>query len=401
MRLTLVLFLFFLFYNNATAKAVLDKKIFYTELNGNIDLKFGYAFNQSTFGDKSREKVSSCSSLSLHYLQSVHPSTQIGFFVRVDSPDVISSRTLDIKELDIGQGYFIIKNKGLGSIEYGRKDLVSHDMLINTSKICAAAGGVNGDWANYANLRGEHKKSEGAGYDKDIIFWVKPNIYSDYSGLKCKSGASVISYISPEIYNFQFGISYVPREDNFYYSNLIGAGLSYRGSLSEDISFIAAATGEFARQNYTDKKESLSNPNCNNQLRHWNLGVNIKCFNFNYVFSHGSGGNSGRRVGVVPGEEKKGEVKNTHYINAGIAYHSDFSKLSFTYFTSGREIANLDANELSAYAVSLEYPLFMGTSYYFDAIKFYTKEPKARSNNSGYVFLAGLKLNFCPASILA
>jgi len=394
MRLTLVLLLFFLLHNNASAKVILDKKIFYTELNGNIDLKFGYAFNQSTFGDKPKEKMSSCPNLSLRYLQRVHPSTQMGFFVKVDSPDVINSRTLDIKELDIGQGYFIIKNKGLGSIEYGRKGLVSQDMLINTSKICAAAGGVSGDWTNYANLRGEHKKSDGAGYDKDIVFWVKPNIYSDYNGLKCKSGTSVISYISPEIYNFQFGLSYVPRENNLHYSNLIGAGLSYKGSLSEDISFTAAATGEFARQNYTDEKECLSNPDCNNQLRHWNFGVNVKSFNLNYVFSYGNGGNSGRRVNVVSGKGEKGEVKNTYYINAGIAYHSDASKLSFTYFTSGREIAGSGTNELSSYAVSLEYPLFMGTSYYFDAIKFYTKEPKVQNNNSGYVFLAGLKLNF-------
>lgn len=53
---------------------------------------------------------------------------------------------------------FYHKNQELGSIEYGKRSLVGQSMLINTSKIYAAAGGVNGHWTNYANLRGDHKK---------------------------------------------------------------------------------------------------------------------------------------------------------------------------------------------------------------------------------------------------
>lgn len=386
MKLRLVLFLLFFSQNAANARVILDKKIFYAELNGQVDLKFGYALNQSAFRDKPKDKTSNYSNLSLLYLQSVSANTQIGLGIKAGISDIINKlSTFNVEKLDIEERYFVIKNKALGSINYGKKNLVSQSMLINTSKIYAAAGGVNGNWANYANLRGEVKKFDGPGYENDKVFWVKPNIYSNHNGLNSANVTPVISYISPAIYNFQFGLSYVPGKNNLEYSNLIGAGLSYQNSLSEDISFTAALTGELARQNFTDAQKCIEDHKCNNPLKHWNFGVNVKFFNFNGIFSYGDGGNSGW-VGTT-------ETKNTYYMNAGVAYHSGSSKLSLTYFTSKKEISNSGLNELSSYALSLERPLFIGTSYYFDVVKFETQEPKIQNNNSGYVFLAGLKLN--------
>ncbi|MFP3033428.1 MAG: hypothetical protein ACEY3M_20800, partial [Wolbachia sp.] len=94
------------------------------------------------------------------------------------------------------------------------------------------------------------------------------------------------------------------------------------------------------------------------------------------------------------GEKRNPETNNTYYMNAGIAYRSDSYKSSLTYFSSGRDIAGKGTNELTSYALSLEYPFFMGTSYYFDIAKFSTKEPEVENSNSGYVLLAGLKLSF-------
>lgn len=72
-------------------------------------------------------------------------------------------------------------------------------------------------------------------------------------------------------------------------------------------------------------------------------------FDLDCIFSYGNGGKSG--------EKPNPEINNTYYMNAGIAYHSDSRKLSLTYFNSGRDIA---ANELTSYALSLEYPFFYG-----------------------------------------
>lgn len=86
---------------------------------------------------------------------------------------------------------------------------------------------------------------------------------------------------------------------------------------------------------------------------------------------------------------------NTYYTNAGVAYRSDSCKLSLTYFNSGRDIADKGTNKLTSYALSLKSSLFMGSSYYFDIVKFNAEEPIEESkNNSGYVLLAGLKLSF-------
>ncbi|NSX83940.1 porin, partial [Wolbachia endosymbiont of Atemnus politus] len=363
-------------------RIILDKGIFYAELDGKIDLRFGYAFNQDSFNIKPKNKTSSYSYLRFLYLQQVYPNIQMGFNVRTGVSGIANLKALDIEKLDMEEWYFIIKNKGLGSIEYGKRELVSQSMLINTSKIYAAAGGVNGCWTNYANLRSNEKKNDGAGYDKDRVFWVKPNIYSDYNGLELKLKQPAVSYISPEIYNFQLGLSYIPGKNNLQYNNLIAAGLSYKNGLSDDISFTTAVTGEFAKENLTDCSDGTSkNYECRNQLLHWNFGLKLRLFDLDCIFSYGNGGKSGERYDP--------EVSNTYYTNAGVGYRSDSHKLSLTYFNSGRNIVGKGTNKLTSFALSLENSLFVGTSYYFDIVKFNAEEPIEKSkNNSGYVFLA-------------
>ncbi|MGL9717645.1 MAG: porin [Wolbachia sp.] len=390
LRYCLVTLLLLLFLqNDASARVILDKGMFYAELDGKIDLRFGYAFNKDSFNIQPKDKISSYSYLRLLYLQQVYPNTQMGFNVKAGVSSIANLKALDIEKLDMEEWYFIIKNQGLGSIEYGKRSLVSQSMLINTSKVYAAAGGVNGCWANYANLRGSEKKGIGAGYDKDKVFWVKPNIYSDYNGLELKLKQPAISYISPEIYNFQLGLSYVPGKNNLHYSNLIAAGLSYKNGLSDNVSFTTALTGEFAKENLTDCSDGTKKDyTCRNQLLHWNFGLKLKLFDLDCIFSYGNGGKSGEKCDP--------EVDSTYYTNAGVAYRSDSYKLSLTHFNSGRDIVGEGTNRLTSYALSLESSLFVGTSYYLDIVKFNTEEPvKESKNNSGYVFLAGLKLRGC------
>ncbi|MBS9531218.1 porin, partial [Wolbachia endosymbiont of Rhagoletis cerasi] len=356
------------------------------ELDGKVDLRFGYAFNKDSFSS-TKDKTSSYSDLRFLYLQQVYPNTQMGFNVKVGVSGIANLKALDIEKLEMEKWYFIIKNQEFGSIEYGKGSLVSQSMLINTSKIYTAAGGINGHWTNYSNLRGNEKKDNDPGYDKDEVFWVKPNIYSDYNGLELKLKQPTINYISPEIYNFQLGLSYVPGKNNLQYNNLIAAGLSYKNGLSDEINFTTAFTGEFARENLTDCSDGTSeNYKCRNQLLHWNFGLKLKLFELDCIFSYGNGGKSG--------EKRSPETSNMNYINAGVAYHSDSRKVSLTYFSSSRDIVGKGTNELTSQAFSLEYPLALGTSYYFDIVKFSTKEPEIESNNSGYVLLAGLKLSF-------
>ncbi|WP_265031017.1 porin [Wolbachia endosymbiont (group B) of Athalia cordata] len=386
MRLLITLFSLLFVVGSANARVILDKEIFYAELDGKIDLRFGYAFNRDSFSS-TKDKTSSYSDLRFLYLQQVYPNTQMGFNVKVGVSGIANLKALDIEKLEMEKWYFIIKNQEFGSIEYGKGSLVSQSMLINTSKIYTAAGGINGHWTNYSNLRGNEKKDNDPGYDKDEVFWVKPNIYSDYNGLELKLKQPTINYLSPEIYNFQLGLSYVPGKNNLQYNNLIAAGLSYKNGLSDEINFTTAFTGEFARENLTDCSDGTSeNYKCRNQLLHWNFGLKLKLFELDCIFSYGNGGKSG--------EKRSPETSNMNYINAGFAYHSDSRKVSLTYFSSSRDIVGKGTNELTSQAFSLEYPLALGTSYYFDIVKFSTKEPEIESNNSGYVLLAGLKLSF-------
>ncbi|MBR9984031.1 MAG: porin [Wolbachia endosymbiont of Homalodisca vitripennis] len=386
MRLLIKLFSLLFVVGSVNARVILDKEMFYAELDGKIDLRFGYAFNRDSFSS-TKDKTSSYSDLRFLYLQQVYPNTQMGFNVKAGVSAIANLKALDIEKLEMEKCYFIIKNQEFGSVEYGKGSLVSQSMLINTSKIYTAAGGINGHWTDYANLRGNKKKDDGSGYDKDKVFWVKPNIYSDYNRLELKLKQPTLNYISPKIYNFQLGFSYVPGKNNLQYNNLIAAGLSYENGLSDDISFTTALAGEFARENLTDCSDGTSqNYECRNQLLHWNFGLKLKLFELDCIFSYGNGGKSG--------EKRSPETNNMHYVNAGVAYHSDSRKVSLTYFNSVRYIAGKGTNEFTSQAFSLEYPLAVGTSYYFDIVRFSTKEPEVEDNNSGYVLLAGLKLSF-------
>ena len=401
-----LLFLLLLLQNGADARVILDKGMFYAELDAKVDFKFSYALQNPVYRFKAQDKTSNYSNLRFLYLQHVYPNTKMGFNFKIGTKDILKFRTPNltmekaIENLKLEEGYFIIRNKNLGAIEYGKKSLVSQSMLINTSKIYIAAGGVNGDWANYANLRGgsngeidctsekdRPKRCDGAGYDKDKVFWVKPNIYSDYHGIELRFKQPVISYTSPEFYNFQLGLSYAPGKSSLNYRNLLAAGLSYRNSLSDDIKFVTALTGEFARENLTNCSDGTAQGyECYNQLLHWNFGINVKFFSLDGIFSYGNGGKSGMKFHP--------ETNNTHYMNIGIAYRSCARQVSLTHFTSSREIDGIGENKLTAYAFSLEYPFIFGTSYYFDIVRFDTEEPKIGVNNSGYVFVAGFKFSF-------
>ncbi|WP_246224433.1 hypothetical protein [Wolbachia endosymbiont of Litomosoides sigmodontis] len=90
-----------------------------------------------------------------------------------------------------------------------------------------------------------------------------PNIYSNYSVLELKLKQSAVSYISPEIYNFQLGLGYISGKSNLQYSNLVVVGLSYKNGLSDDISFTATFTSKFTR-----KKVDYANKNPGNLLRY-------------------------------------------------------------------------------------------------------------------------------------
>ncbi|OEY87192.1 hypothetical protein BIY23_00705 [Wolbachia pipientis] len=309
-----------LLQNSAYSMVLLDKQSTYIELNGKFNLKFNYPFNNK--GD-SKDRLSINSSVKCLCLQRIIEHAQIGF--KVEAADILRSDILEkMEKIKMKEGYFILKNQKFGSFEYGKRPLVSQSMLISTSKFNVAAGGINSDWTSYVNL-------------PDVI--AKPGSY-----LKLESW-KVISYISPETKNFQLGLSY--ENDR----KLIGGGLTYTVSLTDNMTVSTAITGEF--------------PWHSENIKHWYGGLHIKYSKLSGIFSCGNI-----------------NERNLYYVNAGIAYHSESNKLSLTYFTSHGE------DKLSAHAISLERPLVMNSSYYFDIVRFNTKEP------AGYVFLAGLKLSF-------
>ncbi len=81
MRLLIKLFSLLFVVGSVNARVILDKEIFYAELDGKIDLRFGYAFNRDSFSS-TKDKTSSYSDLRLLYLQQVYPNTKMGLMLR-------------------------------------------------------------------------------------------------------------------------------------------------------------------------------------------------------------------------------------------------------------------------------------------------------------------------------
>ncbi len=317
--------------NNAYSMVFLDNKITYIEFNGKANLQFNYPFSDK---NDLEDRLSVNTDLNCTCLQRITENTQMGFkavMLHTFKSNVLEEFKHDFSDFNtfitgITEGYLIFKNKKFGSIEYGKRPVVSQSMLTSTSKFRVGAGGVNSSWKSYVNL-------------PDII--AKPG-----RDLKLESW-KVMSYISPEIKHFQLGLSYENAE------KLIGGGLTYRNSLTDKIAVTAVVTGELVYQSEG-----------NNQLKHWYGGLYAEYSQLSCALLYGNINERG-----------------IYYINAGIGYRSESNKLSATYFTS------LGKNQLSSYAISLERPLVMGTSYYFDIVRFKVDE------STGYVFLAGLKLS--------
>ncbi len=309
----------------------LDSKITYIEFNGKANLQFNYPFS---YKNDLENRLSVNTDLNCTCLQRITEDTQIGFkavMLRIFKSDILKEWKHDFSDFDtfisgVTEGYFIFKNQKFGSFECGKRLLVSQSMLINTSKFKVGAGGINSSWKSYVNL-------------PDVI--AKPG-----RDLKLDSW-KVISYISPEIKNFQLGLSYENAE------KLIGGGMTYRNSLTDKIIVTAVVTGEVAHQSEG-----------NNRLKHWYGGLYLEYSQLSCVLLYGNIDEHG-----------------IYYINSGVGYRSESNKLSATYFTSQGK------DKLSAYAISLERPLVIGTSYYFDIVRFKVEK------STGYVFLAGLKLS--------
>lgn len=341
-------------------KTIISSGDKYAELEGSTSFSVGHIENnEERFSDGKNGTILLDSNIGFLYVRKKDHESNLGAKIKLSTK--FTSFKPKPLEINIDEAHIFFTTQNRGAIKFGFDDTISRSM---SSKMYFGAGGINGRWTDLANLRGFNKADDGSGYDTNGIFWVKPDLYIDYKGLKSLR----VSYYSPKIRGVQIGFNYLPEDGDKGYQKIVSGGITYSSCAFKNINYSLSLTGEMANENLAKKL---------NKLQTWNAGLDLQYKNIKYVISYGNIGNSGRK-----------NSPETYYINNGIAYYHNNWHGSFMYFTSTR-----GKNDFLSWSVNWEKYLANNASYYIDFVKFNTQEP-ADSSNSGYVFLVGLKSNF-------
>ncbi|MDR0297017.1 MAG: porin [Rickettsia sp.] len=275
--------------------------------------------------------------------------------------------------------------------EYGKVALGSpHDaasnMSVTASSIAAAAGGFG--WTKFAVLDDNNMKYDGQKPSFDTVpgTFQLSSFANSFDDVSSKTEASrKVSYYTPEMQGFQFGISYIPDsantggnrnlknlddnglsklgvgvtkvkipgingdKDNEVVINqnvkdAVSAGISYKYEIIDDVSIKMAITGEYGKSagnvivlgpdNKILSRNKLSN------LAAYNLGAVFTYGNMSYAASYGSLGKS------LTSKTYHKVGRNTHYYSGAIAYGQGPMKTSVSYFRSLRYKNTVDAVSL-------------------------------------------------------
>jgi len=279
---------------------------------------------------------------------------------------------------------------GFGRAELGSNFSASKTMRVNAGSFARATGGVTGDWSDYVNtqsyltsatLLSDNPLSEASLYN--------PTSSGVSVGLE---SANKLTYYTPVVSGFQFGVSYTPDNTNLgnglalntlsprQVKNLFNTGLTYSNQF-EQVAVNLSATAEVAQgtKTATDTK--------NHDLRSYEFGASASYAGFT---AGGSYGVSGKKFAS---ENTSTLVnKNTQYWTAGAAYAQGPFGVSANYLGTSYQ-----KNKASVFSVSADYQLAPGMLPYVEYAHFSLKPNKYTANqdkNTGNVYLLGTQFRF-------
>jgi Gram-negative porin len=330
-------------------------------------------------------------------------------------------------------GSHIFLETDYGKVELGTPHDASSNMGVGPGSIVAGAGG----WSKFAVLNDDNMKYQGQPPD----FITSPDTFqiSSYSNSfddisKGTEASRKVSYYTPEMKGFQFGISYIPDSANTggnrslknlddkglsklgvgvtkvdlqgvngakgnqiivnqNVKDAISAGISYKYEIIDDVSVQVAVTGEYAKP--ADKIIVLypdSNVLSRNKLSNltaYNLGAVFTYGNISCAASYGSLGKS------LTSKIYHKVGRNTQYYNGAIAYGQGPMKTSVSYFRSLKY-----KNTVDSVSVGTQYLVIPGLLPYAEISYFQAKgrpvyfveAPKKKTR--GTVALIGARLKF-------
>ncbi len=313
---------------------------------------------------------------------------------------------------------FIFSEGNFGKFEFGNNVAVNQKMKTGAAKIARGAGGINGKYLESINLptaknsgdanalgfillpqslvgHGGYARSaylvNGFGSNDSRIF-----NRSNFRALKDNSfdgieDATKISYYSPKINDWLFGVSYAPDSDDNgissvkYYDKKLGAmrdifsaGLNY-GKDFDNFSTEFSMTTEFAKAKNQDRRDLFA----------YDIGFSAAYFGFTAALSYGSWGKSLQpKSGIYAANSS-----NSGYGSAGLAYEFGPIAASVTALKS-----SFQKNKYRAISLGVDYKLAKDLMPYVELTKFsfesHQTSPNSFNDNRGYVALTGILFSF-------
>jgi hypothetical protein len=335
----------------------------------------------------------------------------------------------------VRRSFIFFEKKTFGRFEFGDTEGPSKKMKFDAGYKFGGTGGISGDWWRYINVpdfyltysndtsatdASDVQSSSGSG-NKGFI--IRPDLplahgYTpEYGAYKIDDTLTLsrVSYYSPRISNFQFGISYAPdsgQRGSSYYGegfsddgdviDVIDWGLNYVQQFSNDFGIAFSYTGEMGYAQ--DTTTILTNAFIQKDLMAHSLGFYAFKGNFNISASYGSWGDSLMFVkDDLTSADSNYRDAEANYMTFGLGYQFGAYKLSFANMTS-----TYRQQEFSLSSVAFDYRMTKDlnlyaevNSYEFDVFSDdedtdYTDGiTKAQSiDNSGSVLMLGIKVTF-------
>lgn len=295
---------------------------------------------------------------------------------------------------------FIFFESEGGKFEYGSGKSVVSNMMITASKSCADPGPTC--WNSWINIDPEE-----SGINKvPFLMCTSPYLDNKTRISKKTEYSRKMTYYSPKLRGFQFGISYIPDASNSGNTNFsennkfaaptnpgydytlkdgIGLGLTYENKISSDVLLRLSLTGEHAKV-----KKFVTTAQPHTPLNVTNLNTISYGASLNYQKFSFSASYTDYLKSLTQTTDSK---RNSHIVTVGGGYKFDKLKLSLSHFFSHHR-----GNKLNATTFSAEYKLAPGILPYA-SISYITAKGSNLAetreiSRKGTIALVGTKLTF-------
>ena len=274
--------------------------------------------------------------------------------------------------------YVFLETK-VGRFELGSNGDAAAMLRVNAASFARATGGIHGDWELFASEPEGH--SHGGGGHTHAFLHMPALPLHHMHGIA--EDANKISYFTPRLNGFQFGISYLPdsgdggqirsgKTGHRQFENVVNAALQYQGKVNEDVSYALSLSGEAGNEEVNNHED----------LKAYEVGGSVTYRAFTFGGSYGDWYTSVNHPAP--------NLPDGDFWNLGAAYDYGRGGASIGYLSS-----TYQGNDFNNLVFSYDYALAPGLSPYAEVSLFEFDHGDADvRDNDGTAIITGIQLNF-------